>query len=186
MPIGQHEHVGGGEVTGDVGERDVAEPVDRAHARRRGLQRVAPGGIEPDGVTRHDEPRPGSRRRDGRPCVEQHVQPLVFTDVAEEERDLVVRIEAQLASRRLSRDRCLVAPEEAVLTVGDHGHAPRIDRELLEQAPAVVLGVGDDQRAETMDAPVHGVLDAGALVRRDHVRRHGHGDTREPQQDEIR
>ena len=159
--------------------------MDRAHARRRGEQRVAPRGIEPDGVTRHDEPRPGSRFRDRRPRVEQHVQSLVFTDVAEEERDLVARIEAQLPPRRLPLDRFRAVPEEPVLAVGNHAHAPGIDRELLDQAPAVVLGVGDDERAETMDAPVHGVLDAGPLVRGDHVCRHGHGDTGEPEQDEV-
>ena len=136
VPIGQHEHVGGGEVRGHLGERDVAEPVDRAHARRRGEQRVAPRGIEPDGITRHDEPRPGSRPRDRRPRVEQHVESLVFTDVAEEERDLVARIEAQLSSRRLPFDRFRAVPEEPVLAVGNHVHAPGIDRELLDQALA--------------------------------------------------
>ena len=139
--------------------------MDGAHPRRRGEQRLAPRGVEPDGVAGHDEPRRRSRPRHRRPRVEQHVEPLVFTDVAKEERDLVARVEAQPAPRRVRLDGGRVVREEPVLAVGDHGHAPGFDRELLDQALPVERGVGDDQRAETMDAPVHGVLDAATFVR---------------------
>jgi hypothetical protein len=127
-----------------------------------------------------------SRPRHRRPGLEQDVEALVLADVAEEEGHLVARSEAQPASRRIATHRGRVVREEPVLAVGNHGHARRGDRELLDQAPLVEHGVGDDQRAETMDAPVDGVLDAAAFVRRDHVGRDGHRDAGEPQQDEVR
>jgi hypothetical protein len=124
--------------------------------------------------------------RHRRPRVEQHVEPLVFADVAEEERDLVVWVEAQPAARRVALHGGRVVREESILAVGNHGHALWSDRELIDQALLVERRVGDDQRAETMDAPVDGVLHTATFVRRDHVCRHGHRDAGEPQQDEVR
>ena len=98
VPVGHDQQIGRREVAGHVGERDVARsggwrpagpPGPRARRARSGLSRTGS-----PATTRRAAGRAARTRGPG---LEQQVQPLVLADVAEEQGDLVLRLEPQVA-----------------------------------------------------------------------------------------
>ena len=101
-----------------------------------------------------------------------------------QEGDLVLRREAETEPGLVAVGP-LVPGEEAVLAVGNHDDAAGRDRELVQEPPAVELGVGDHEVGGVVDAPVDRVLEGNPLVRRDDVGRRHEGHPRPPQQREV-
>ncbi len=183
--IGHDQQVGGGEVARHVVERHVAEAVDRAQPFRPVLELTPPRRLETHRVAGHHQSRPGPGLGHRGPGVEQHVESLVLPDVAEEQRHLVLRRQAQAGPRRLPVGRFAGAGEKAVLAVGDHLQPVLGDGELVSQAPAVEPRVGDHQVGEPVDASPDGARERHRLVRRDHVRRHHQGQAQQAQQHDM-